>query len=99
MACAPGAGTTSTSRTCWSTAGAASAARDAREVRRFGAFLVSTYLLIYITLTRASDATAFIGYLGAWGAVKVASTTSRCAFERDGARRLRERPMNDSAGS
>ncbi|HOM12528.1 MAG TPA: hypothetical protein PLB41_04345 [Rubrivivax sp.] len=39
----------------------------------FGAFLVSTYLLIYITLTGHFDATAFIGYLGAWGAVKVAS--------------------------
>lgn len=38
----------------------------------FGAFLVSTWIVLYLTVTGKFDSTAFVAYLAAWGAVKVA---------------------------
>lgn len=39
----------------------------------FGAFLVSTWVILYLTVADKFDATAFVAYLAAWGAVKVAA--------------------------
>lgn len=38
----------------------------------FGAFLVSTWIVLYLTVAGKFDSAAFIAYLAAWGAVKIA---------------------------
>ena len=49
----------------------------------FGAFLVSTWVVLYLTVSGKFDSAAFIAYLAAWGAVKVAGDyiNSRATYQ------------------